>query len=114
MKILICRGTFSPDGVISYNGLICFCHLNRNDTIETMYMAVSKISVFKEKEENVVIAPFSCLDEKQATMNFDEASDYFNELKTKINGSILIDLKYSEIHLNIAPPNAFIKYIELY
>lgn len=113
MRMLFFRGTFSPGGENTYNGLICFCHVHKTDTDQTINTAVQKIAVHLNRGEEVILAPFSCLDDKSTTMNFDEAEAFFNRFIMKMPGAILVPLKYPEIHLQIVPPSDFVKFIEI-
>ncbi len=113
MRILLCRGVFSPDGMGSQKGLTAFCHLHKNDNDETVSLAASKIALYRQKKERVTIAPFSYLDEKSTTMNFDEAEVYFKRFAVRMPGAVVLPLKYPEIHLDLVPPNDFVKFIEI-
>ena len=113
MRILMFRGSFSPNGEENYNGLICLCHIHKTDTDQTINTAVSKIAVHMNLREQVVVAPFSCLDEKNTTMYFDEANAFFKRFALKMPGTVFLPLKYSEIQLSVKPPNDFVKFIEL-
>lgn len=123
MKMLFSRGNFSWDGKTINTGLICFCHINTSDTIATVEQAVKKIEcrrIKKSKEpeketelENLILVPFSNLDEEIHTMNFDDASLLFKKItETVVNPIVVPFLPGHKFHWDL-PTSGYTKFISI-
>jgi hypothetical protein len=125
MRILFFRGSFSWDGENTHTGLICLCHLHKEDDSRTLEVAKSKIQnrlLFQSAGaygidsgyERAVLIPFSCLDKKDNVMDFLKANSFFKKLGESIPDSISMPFASSkEIHLDMADMGSYVQYIEV-
>lgn len=112
MRVSLLRGKFSPDGKTEFNGLIALCHLCKNDSSLTVDSMSRKIDSHRKKGEKILIAPYTGLYPKNESMNFDEANNRFELLASKIKDTTLLPLKYSEIHIDVVPPDGYVGFLE--
>lgn len=124
MKILFFRGEFSSNGKNFNEGLICFCHIDKDDTKQSVSEAIFCIQKRRKPgsnsggkkllEENVVLVPFSCLDEKNTTMYFSEARTLFKELVKGVTHSTATPfVSDNELMLHVSHVDSYVRFVKI-
>jgi hypothetical protein len=96
MNILVMRGSFSWDAMTSsHTGLVCFCHAQPGDITKDGVVKdglVKKLTTLldsrKQKEEVVIIVPFSLLDIRIETLDCEDARELFGILKANFKEAV--------------------------
>jgi hypothetical protein len=107
MHILFCRGTITPDDKKPRKGLLCLCHFYKNDDEKNLAAANAEINRRREKNEVVILIPFSFLGDGATKMDYELAQIIFSKLTKKVENSDSLPFCAKEMHLDVIPPGGY-------
>jgi len=113
MRILLFRGTFSPNRKNHHTGLICCCHVYHGDLTKINSVVIALSKQRKSLEERIIIIPFSRLGKPEMRISYACAKNILYRVNDSLPNAVFLRYRRKNNFNLEVPPGSFVDYLEI-